>query len=387
MIDITFGGLFTIELLHKYYADQLCPDFNITVSSKTQSAIGGQRAVVKQYVNKLYAGVQSAGGSPFIPVGNNLQMTFYLWLSNPVFVNYTNLPGAYNPGNLFYFSNRNSNSANGKNFLSAPVSVYSNNFSYAPGDLAADETGNIYIAIHSSGPPAAAQPLTNTSFWASVDNNEYANGNDLLQYYPSISTYNFASPQTAINVAVLGYCSITGAYNSPVFSNSVSFTNPAPSFTLDLSSLQPGKYSLTVNGVQRWIYINDELQNNRPFAVIDIFNAATPASCNLVDGAGKLLSPLYSIYFLNRATLWKYILPATETGTITDNAGVYNFATAANNITSIAPIPLQDQLPNFKLTPPTGNPISPLPGADPQRLASLTQGGDTYACSEIYLNY
>ncbi len=386
MIDINFGGLFTIELLHKYYANQLCPDFSITTSSKTQQAIAGQRAVVKQYHNKLYAGVQSVGASPFIPVDNGLQMTFYLWLNNPVFVNYTNLAASYSPGDVFYFTNRNNNSANGKDFLSAPLSAYDNTVSYAPGDVAADNAGNVYTAIRSNS-QADQHALADTGYWAAVDNNQYTSGADLLQYFSSVSTYSFTALQAAVNVSVLGYSSLTGAYNSPVFNSSVSFTNPVPSFTLDLSSLPPGKYSLTVNGVQQWIYINDELLSNRPFAVIDIFNAATPASCNLVDGAGKLLSPPYSIYFLNRSTLWKYILPVSETGAITDNGGVYTFATAANNITSTAPIPLHDQLPSFKLTPPTGSPISPLPGADPQRLASLTQAGDTYPCSEIFLNY
>src|SRR5215469_6680009 len=150
MIDINFGMLFTFELLHKYYGDQLCPDFNITASAQTTLAIGGQRAVVKPYFNKLYAGVQSAAGTPTIPVANGMQMTFYLWLNNPLFVNYTNLGGGYSPGNIFYFTNRNNNSANGKNFLSAPINAYNNTVSYIPGDVAADNTGNVYTAIRSS---------------------------------------------------------------------------------------------------------------------------------------------------------------------------------------------------------------------------------------------
>ena len=43
MIDINFDGLFSIELLHKYFTDQLCPDFSITPSTKTQSLISGYR--------------------------------------------------------------------------------------------------------------------------------------------------------------------------------------------------------------------------------------------------------------------------------------------------------------------------------------------------------
>jgi hypothetical protein len=386
MIDINFDGLFSIELLHKYFTNQLCPDFSITPSAKSMLVINGHRLVVKQYHNTLYTGIQSNAGNPFISIENGMQMTFYMWLNNPFFFNYTNLPTAYDPGKIFYFTNRNNNTANGKNFLSASIAAYNNSVSYIPGDLAADGTGIVYRAIRSNN-PVNQFPLSNSDYWTAIDTNEYTAGSDVLQFLPSVSAYSFgASSQSAATLSVLGYNSITNDYTSLVLSNTINFVSPVYSFILDLSSLKPGKYSLTVNGAQQWIYINDELINNRPFGVIDIVNEATPASAKLVTGAGALISPVYAIYFLNRATLWNYVLPVGETGSISDAGSTYNFITVTNTITSTAPIPLSDSLLDFQLTV-NGNQINPIPCADGKRLTSLILAGDTYACSEIFLNY
>lgn len=386
MIDINFEGLFTIELLHKYFADKLCPDFTITPSSKSVPVIKGHKAIVKQYQNKLYAGIQSKAGIPFIPVESGMRMTFYLWLNNPLFINYTNMPTGYDSGDIFYFTNRNNNTVNGKKSLAMPIAAYNNTVSYVPGSLALNGANIVHraIATNNSGNKHA---LTDAAFWAPVDNNSYASDSEALQYRPALSTYTFTTLQSAAAISVSGYNSGTGAYNLPLFSKNISFTSPVPSFTLDLSSLTQGKYSLTINDEQTWIYINDELNTNRPFGVIEIFNEATPASCNLVDGiTGALLSSNYSINFLNRATVWRYVLPSGKTGSISDIASTYNFTTALNDITSTAPIPLTNQLLNFKLIV-GGIPFTPIPCADAQRLTSLTLGTDTYACSEIYINY
>ena len=393
MIDINFQYLFSIEIIHKYFADLACNDFSITSSAQTNNVASGHRLVVRQYKNQLFVGTQFINSQPppppnqekpFIAIEQGMQMTFYMWLNNALFFNYTNLPSSYDPGTIYYFTNRNNTQIPGKNFLSAPKAElkYNPATTYLPGDIAANSAGMIYRAIAPSS-QAHQHGLTETAFWVQVDNNAYASNADVLKWMPSASTYNFSSPQTSATVAVLGYDSVTSHdYTLSVLSATINFSSAVPSFRLDLTSLSPGKYSLTVNGVQQWIYINDELSLARPFAVIDIVNEAAPASANLVDTSGFILAPLYSIFFMNRATKWKYIITSGNSYSISEASHTYTFNNPGSTIISATPIPLTNQPLDMNITI-SGNP-KPIASADPQRLASA---GDSFLYSEIYLNY
>jgi hypothetical protein len=390
MIDINFGNLFTVELLHSYYKDQLCPDFNISVSNQTANFLGGHRIITRQHFNQLITGVNCINNitppKPFTPIDAGAQFTFFMQLNNPVFFNYTNLTSTA-PGKIYYFTNRNNNVSNGKSFLSGKIGTYNAANTYAPGDLAVNGSGTVYRAIGSSK-PGNTFDLSHTDHWMAIDNNQYLTDKDALQWLPSVSVYQLGALQSSVSISVLGYDMGAATYTQSVFSKTIAFANPVSSFTLDLSSLQPGKYSLTINGIQQWIYINDELANGKIFAVIDIFNDAAPASCNLLDGSGALLNPAphYSICFLNRATIWKYILASNQPGDINDTANLYHFANPASVITSLTPIPLSNKALNLKLTL-NSHDYSPIACADPQRLVTITKGTDTYPCSEIFLNF
>lgn len=385
MIDTKFSILFKIELLHKYFSDGLCKDFIISPSLKSLRVLSGHEIIAKQYGNELYAGIQSDGNKPSKPIDEGLQMTFFLQLNNPLFFNYTNLPFTFSPGKIYYFTNRNNNTANGKDFLSSKIMPYNSSTTYKPGDMATNSSGTVFSAIRTND-LSHQFDLSHTDYWMQIDNNQFMSESDALQLMPSVSTYNFSSLQSSVNISVSGYNSATADYSKPVLSKAINFPTPASSFTLDLSMLEPGKYSLTVNGTQQWIYINDELNADQVFGVVDIFNETTPASCNLVDGSGNLLSPLYSVFFLNRATIWKYFFTSTAQGTIDDTANVYQFANPGNPVTSVSPIPLSDKALKLKLTM-NGLDHAPIACADPKRITSLTQSGDTYPCSEIYLNF
>ncbi|MGZ3751833.1 MAG: hypothetical protein ACXVB0_08955 [Mucilaginibacter sp.] len=391
MISINFGSLFTVELLHQFYTNKLCPDFNIVTSAWTQKVLDGHKALAKPYGNQLYTGIKTTGDGiavpfkPFVTVEKGMQMTFFLKLNNPLFVNYTNLPFVANAGKIYYFTNRNNNISNGKNFLSTKILPYKNTTTYAPGDLAVNGSGVVFTAMRSNNSTHQFD-TTHTDYWMQVDNNQYPSINDTLPVLPSVSTYKFTSPQSSAVIAVLGYDTAALTYTKTVLSKTIPFAGPISSFTLDLSALDPGKYKLSVNGLQQWVYINDEITDSSTFAVIDIFNDVTPVSCRLVNPSQVLQSPKYSIFFLNRATIWKYVLPVGHSGAISDGTNKYHFTGPANTVTSTTPIPLSDVALNLTLTL-NSNHYTPIACADPQRLTNIAQAGDNYSCSEIFLNY
>lgn len=386
MIAIDFENLFTIEILHKFFADNVCNDFTVTSSATTDAVAAGHKVIVKQLGNKVFAAAQvDANKKPFVTLEEGMQLTLFMWLNNPLFYNYTNLNVGSGTSTVYYFTNRNVNQTNGKSLLTEKIPGYNSANTYRPGDLAVNGFDVTFRAIRSSN-SANQHGLSEADYWADVDDNDYVSNVDVLQWLPSLATYNFSTSQASANITLRGYNAPANDYTKSFIAKTITFPAPVLSFPLDLSGVPSGKYSLTVNGIQQWIYLNDELAGGRPFAVIDIFNQANPPTCNLLDGAGALLSPLYSIYFLNRATIWKYILPLGKTGSINDTASVYHFTGAANQVTSLTPIPLTNKPLNFKVTVNT-HAYTPIACANPQRLTSFTQAGDTYPCSEIFLNY
>src|SRR5258706_14287546 len=101
MTDTKFGILFIIELLHKFFTDQLCRDFAITPSALTTQALNGHKIIVKQYDNQLYAGIiMDSTGKPFTIPDEGMQMAFFLQLKAPLFFNYTNLPFTSTSGKI-----------------------------------------------------------------------------------------------------------------------------------------------------------------------------------------------------------------------------------------------------------------------------------------------
>lgn len=394
MIASKYGILFTVELLHKFFADQLCRDFSIVPSAQTKEVLAGHKIIAKQYDNRLYAGVQTDGtGKPFVIPEEGMQLSFFVQLNNPLFFNYTNLPFAYTPGKLYYFTNRNTNGSNNKNFLSIG-NAYNASVTYKPGDLAINASGTVFESIRTSTGVAPPADGVASDFWMQVDapasRNRYMSEADALQWLPFKSTYRFASPQSSASLQVHGYNAAAGDYSSLVLSQTISFSKPANAFTLDLSALPTGKYRLAVNGTAQAVYLSDEPGVVNAFAVIDIFCEATLATgYQLLDGSSQLKSPLYSVYFLNRATIWKYVLPSGIMGGITDNASVYQFTTsspASGTVYSVKPIPLNEKALSLKLTIGSHD-YSPIECASPGRLTSITLSGDAYCCSEIFLNY
>ena len=386
MVETKYGVLFKIELLHRYYTQLSCPDFSIVPSLQTKAVLAGQQIIAKPYGHQLWAGVQlDRNNRPFPPLANNLQLTFFLYLKNSRFFNYTNLPVSHPSRKLYYFTNRNSTSANGKNHLSLNIQAYSATKTYEPGELALNGSGLVFKALRlKESTNAVAFP--DAAYWEQVDGQRYASERDALQWMPALSTYTLASAAASAAILVRGYNNATGNYTTVVWTKTETFGGDVPSFPLDLSALPPGKYELTVNGEKQLIYLNDELSSTRPFAVVDIFQEDSLSAANqLVDGDGHLLSPLYTLFFLNRSTLWKYVLQSGEAGSITDTAGVYQFSGSPGTLFSQAPIPLSENALNLTLTIGALE-YTRIACATPERLSVCTRDSVDYPCSEIFLN-
>jgi hypothetical protein len=193
---------------------------------------------------------------------------------------------------------------------------------------------------------------------------------------------------------VKGYNTGAGSYTETVLSKTITFPLPVSSFSLDLRSLPPGKYILQIDGGDEVpIYVNEELNGQNVFGIIDLYCESTLASgYKMLDTSNQLLSPAYKILFPNRALLWKYILQHSSGGSILDDpTDFYQFETPPsdppNTIVSKTAIPFTETpKTSFKLTIGANN-YNSIANASPERLASIIRDKELLTCSEIYLNY
>lgn len=405
MTDIYFSTLFTVELLHQYYSDLVCPDFIITPSRQTTALLNGCKIVWRQNDNRLVTGIQSIvdnSQNPAVIVAvdtlpQSRPLTFFLQSKNPYFLNITNIPPQETSGKLFYFTNRNNNPYNSKFFISEPVAEYDSSKSYAPGDLA-DSANSTYMALKSS---SSQNPVgvADSSHWLALANtNTYVTPNDLLKWIPSVYEWPLGPAQNSVNYAVNGYNSASKDYTAIAVPNTtVNFSGPSATFKLDLSHLPFGKYDLLLNDTHNLIYLNDEI-NTQPaiIGIIEIYNDTDlPGGYSLFQpNTNNLVSPFFSICFLNRFSIWEYFLSGTAQANITDNTTAgYTFTYTPVNggkpatITSNMMIPLSQAPLDLSIARQDGSLNFKVPSAQPQQLQEINQSQEIYPCSTIFLNY
>ena len=83
---------FTLELVHPYYTDGRCPDFDIEPSLETEQLLRNQRCVLKTFQNgvRILTAVTDTG-APLIPLDGASRFHFHLHLKNPDFFLFTDL--------------------------------------------------------------------------------------------------------------------------------------------------------------------------------------------------------------------------------------------------------------------------------------------------------
>ena len=84
--------LLSLEIIHTYYTDLKCPDFQITSTPATRKLLNNYRGTLKTFPGGIRVLLSiSEDGNPFIPLSDDLTLTFYLQLQNPDFVLFTDI--------------------------------------------------------------------------------------------------------------------------------------------------------------------------------------------------------------------------------------------------------------------------------------------------------
>lgn len=310
-----YALLAQIELSCEYYLGGGVRDLALRPSLDTarRLAAAGLRYHALASGGRLLVRVDALG-KPLAPLPSSA-LVFQLSVIDARVVTVANINlSALRADQRFHFHNRSGNAlenptgAVGERYLSRPIAAYADTQTYLPGDLVRHGARTFECLQKTSArPPASA-----SAYW--VDKGptlQAASAADLVTFYPQRVQLTASNPASAVDVRVFALDPNTGSYSRPVGRSVWRSPDglPTTQVPVDLTSLQPGRYRVELNGesVEGWF---DSQTSSGLLGVVEL-HLDLPASDPLavVDLAGSVRSVKYVIAFGNRRAYWKYLTP------------------------------------------------------------------------------
>jgi len=322
-MSISYQIVFTADILHDYYKDKLCPDFEIFPSHDTSTRLRAQGMLWRFTGNRLTVAIRTDDdGKPYSPLSVSTKLKFYLKLNNPYFDNFTNLTYQPSTAQRYYFSNINQTQIGSTLHLNSKIPSYNNTTNYPVGSFASNPSDEIFEAIRNSE-NGDAHGLTEQAYWLNREEVQYVNSNDLVEITP---------------------------------------------------------------------HLDGDVVYSDIFGIMEFYNHLNASDAfALFDAQGKPKGTAFTLRFANRSVIWKYLARTNDITAVEDIAASSPLIFTAqpdNQFISTRPIPLtENPITTLLLKSTALGDISPLANPGNIRMGTIVKDGNTYLCSELYLNY
>jgi hypothetical protein len=302
------------SLLHDYFVDGKSEDFDIHPSPATLDLLAASQLIFKVVGNKFLVVVKvDEAGKPAVVIPTDGKFVFYLDLKSTQFLTVTNVDAASLRTQRMYFTNLNQNVAGvGPNEvlnLTEAVEVFAPARNYRPGELV--RVGStVFECIKAGQGQDPATPSSN--FWVSRGAVQYASTQDVIPLLTRIANFTLTTAANAFRVKVFGLNTATNVVDNLLREEVVtaSALETTTEVQVNLSSLEPGKYRLDINGEVFEAYFDDEAVARGAFGVVEIFlHLPNTNPYSFLDASGVVRESSYTIRFANRRAYWKYITP------------------------------------------------------------------------------
>ncbi|UFH55812.1 hypothetical protein [Spirosoma sp. KNUC1025] len=393
-----YRELFTVEVLHDYFADGKAGTMLFTPTPSCEAAMAGAGLRAKSYDNRLYVIAQTQDGlKPFRDLPQPGVFSFYVQPADADFFQYSNLPLNSTSGMRYYFSNLEEAVVDGKNYLHKRHPDFNAANAYTVGQFVRSGTGNCYECLVNLA--TGTSTLNNTSQWRNHGKVSYADASHGRSFTGSIASMPVSPASDHVFVEIFGLNATSLQLDVLQMAMSWTYEKPVSSQPISLGGLPEGMYRIRVNAVDNLrYYASDNLWTDN-IGLIQIFtNATVPADYQLLDGAGQFRSPVFSIRVAAVSPLWQYVARTDAVKKVYDQtANGIEFETVAPfTFRSKLPVPLQEKAYD-KLAMEYNNSDPP----DPTRKTEITKltvpgyrnkraarkDNTDYFISEIYLNY
>lgn len=341
--------LFSVNLLHDYYADGKSRDFLVMPTQDCADILKNYRLIFRQIENRiiLLAPVKQ-NGKDFkleFEILENTVFRFYLLIDNPYFLNITSLSGPDIKTQKLYCCNQNINTVGVVSFLTKPLEAYKKTTTYNQGSLVTDNNGIVFECLQKNPAGAKSQPLTEGVFWKKTNtNNQYVTANDFVKFSGNLLSDVLIDKASVI---LEKYNPASGKMDFEIINETIDLNQNQSKILRLFSSAAPGYYRLTVNGNSNEMYVDSAMEARKSFAVVEILHqSALQESMRVLDKNGNIQGKQFVIQFKNRSAVWKYNFnvfdPKYKISDTSDSP--YSFSSAGNNsLASDTPIPLTEQ--------------------------------------------
>lgn len=327
----------------------LSNDLSISPSGPTHRFMDRGKMVLREEPSGfsiwLRAKKTGANFQPFAPLDTPFKLTFGLTVKNAAFFNFTLHEGK---GGVYYFSNRANNRFSGTNYLNANPPQTSPPQNYAS---AADR-----FPLRSGGLALEVSAVLQTDFLRFVLADALHSAEFVFEKGP--------------DEAFLTKCHIV--------------PQGTPSGLYELRAF--GKDGLEIAVLKQTFFWNSGDLPPDILGVIEIFHLPGGAlgPYALLDAEQRLLSPVYTLWWQNRSTFWRYLFEKNQPLPDANNVACQVRSEAPNRFVTKERMPLLSRFRAVRLvTTPAGNGEEVLlPNPDPERI--YPEGSDYY--SEIQMN-
>lgn len=334
-MTLSYSILFEVKVLHHYLLNRgqqnfaaMSPDeqaamlllyesrsiFRLVPSARSREDLDRHNCLVRQTAAGLIVGLKAEASSgppksytPFHTLDDDLVFTFHLHLHDCSLLNYTALPLTGNTGRIYLLQNLSGGRSKTFPSLAAHPSEYQAGRTYLPGDMVVDNAASPTVLFTARVKTTAAP--AGSADWLTESSGDglpmsYIGENDR---YPLVRQQLFYRVKTA---GVEPQVELKNALGTAIEVKSEILAGEHRTIQLDLRGMPEGLYSLHARTPD--LSYQDDLQfyllqqQEVPFAILELAVKSDTPAYDMLDGQGRMRSPVYELRFRNRATHWRY---------------------------------------------------------------------------------
>ncbi len=391
-----YRELFTIEMLHDYFADGAARDIAIVPTSATRRVLAGCGLIAKQSGNRLFVVAPTDDGlSPRIAPAEGTEFCFMLEAGSSDFYSMSNVQFNAASGERFMFSNRGGGVADGRMYLHAQNALFNAGNAYAAGSFVRDGGGDCFEALADLAPGSS---LGNAAQWRNVGAVAYADSAAVQQVCGDNVRLEVNPPSEVVSTQVFAFNPASGLFDVLRQSTAVPYSTTVSQHVISLADLSDDIYRITVNGSERMVYHRSRPDWQQAFGVARVFTGGGEAATHRVlNPDGTFISPVFSLRIAPLSVLWQYNARTDRVQRVFDSAAAIAFTAVAPRIfRSTLPQRLREQAyQSITIEYNDTNPLDPSRKIDIPMTAvpgfrnseRVLQNGTNYFANHVILNY